>query len=173
VKDPGVSQRMASDDDPRQLIIGVGEIAYARHPRILVTQALGSCVGLTLWDPMTRLGGMAHIMLPTAADSALQGHPERFASTAVPLLVERLNERGAPRRRLLAKLAGGAAMFGNDAGLETIGQRNTAEVKAQLGRLGVQVRGEDTGGAHARTIELHLGTGILLVRSYVYGLREI
>jgi len=168
-----VSERVGGNTDSRQLIIGVGEIAYGQHPRILVTQALGSCVGLTLWDPMTLLGGMAHVMLPTAADSALQGHPERFASTAVPLLVERLNQRGAPKRRLLAKVAGGAAMFGNDSGLETIGQRNTAEVKAQLERLGVPIRGEDTGGSHARTIELHLDTGILLVRSYVYGLREI
>lgn len=159
--------------DPRVLVIGVGEIACAGHPRILVTQALGSCVGLTLWDPMTRLGGMAHVMLPTATDSALRGRPERFASSAVALLIERLNQLGAPRRRLLAKLAGGAAMFGNDPSLETIGQRNTAEVKAQLKRLGVPIRGEDTGGSHARTIELHLDTGILLVRSYVYGLREI
>jgi chemotaxis protein CheD len=168
-----VSEMIGGHGDPRQLIIGVGEIACGGHPRILVTQALGSCVGLTLWDPMTRLGGMAHIMLPTATDSVLQGHPERFASTAVPLLVEQLGQRGVPKRRLLAKLAGGAAMFGSESGLATIGQRNIAEVKAQLRRLGVPVRGEDIGGSHARTIELHLDTGILLVRSYMYGLREI
>jgi chemotaxis protein CheD len=168
-----VSEPIEAYADPRQLIIGVGEIACAEHPRILVTQALGSCVGLTLWDPMTRIGGIAHIMLPTAADSAMHGHPERFASTAIPLLVDQLGMRGAPKRRLLAKLAGGAAMFGGESGVETIGQRNIAEVRAQLKRLGVPIRGEDTGGSHARTIELHLDTGILLVRSYVYGLKEI
>ena len=64
-------------------------------------------------------------------------------------------------------------MFGGDSDLGAIGKRNVAEVRAQLIRLGVPIRGEDTGGSHARTIELHLDTGILLVRSYVFGLREI
>jgi chemotaxis protein CheD len=64
-------------------------------------------------------------------------------------------------------------MFGGESGLGAIGQRNAAEVRAQLKRLGIPIRGEDTGGSHARTIELHLDTGILLVRSYVYGLKEI
>jgi chemotaxis protein CheD len=159
--------------DPRHVMVGVGELACGTHPQVLITQALGSCVGLALWDPMTRVGGLAHIMLPTAADSAMRGHPERFGSTAVPLLVQRLAEMGTPKRRIVARLAGGAAMFGGDSGLGTIGKRNAAEIRAQLTRLGIPIRGEDTGGSHARTIELHLDTGILLVRSYVYGLREI
>lgn len=157
----------------RQVVVGVGEIATAGHPSVLITQALGSCVGIALWDPMTRSGGMAHIMLPTAADSILDGHPERFASTGLPLLVMRMAELGVPKRRLVAKIAGGAAMFAGDPGLETIGKRNLGEVRAQLARLGVPIRGEDTGGSHARTIELRLDTGILLVRSFVYGMKEI
>jgi chemotaxis protein CheD len=159
--------------DPRHVLVGPGELVCGVHPQVLITQALGSCVGLALWDPMTRTGGLAHIMLPTAADAVLAGHPERFGSTAVPLLVQRLAELGTPKRRIVARLAGGAAMFGGDSGFGTIGKRNAAEVRAQLARLGVPIRGEDTGGSHARTIELHLDTGILLVRSYVYGLREI
>lgn len=159
--------------DPRHVIVGVGQLACGVHPQILITQALGSCVGLALWDPMTRIGGLAHIMLPSASDSAMRGHPARFGSTAVPALVEQLSEMGAPKRRIVARIAGGAAMFGGDSDLGTIGKRNTAEVRAQLHRLGIPIRGEDTGGSHARTIELHLDTGILLVRSYVFGLREI
>ena len=173
MRDQDESEAFGGYADPRHLIIGVGEIACAEHPRVLVTQALGSCVGLTVWDPMTRAGGIAHIMLPTAALSTQHGHLERFASTAVPMLVEQMSQRGVPKRRLLAKLAGGAAMFGSDLGLASIGQRNVAEVKTQLKSLGVPIRGDDTGGSHARTIELHLDTGILLVRSYVYGLHEI
>jgi chemotaxis protein CheD len=156
-----------------QVIVAVGELAAVAHPSVLITQALGSCVGLTLWDPLIRVGGMAHIMLPSASDSALEGHPTRFATRAVPMLVQRMVELGSPRRRLVAKLAGGAAMFGGDSGIATIGDRNTAEVREQLKKLGIPVRAEDTGGSHARTIELRLDTGILLVRSYVYGLREI
>jgi chemotaxis protein CheD len=155
------------------VLVGVGELAIAEHPRVLVTQALGSCVGLTLWDPIRRAGGMAHIMLPTLADTAAQGLRYRFATSAVPALVDMLADSGSPKRRLVAKLAGGAAMFGVDAGSSSIGARNIAQTKLELQELGIPLRSEDTGGGHARTIELHLDTGILLVRSYVFGLREI
>jgi chemotaxis protein CheD len=156
------------------VIVGVGELGLAEYPRVLVTQALGSCVGLALFDPIRRAGGMAHVMLPAVTDSAHgDGSLERFASQAVPALIDKLADAGSPKRRLIAKLAGGSAMFGGDSGLPRIGDRNVAEVKQQLENAGIPVRGEDTGGSHARTIELHLDTGILLVRSYVYGVREI
>jgi chemotaxis protein CheD len=152
---------------------GVGELSIAEYPQVLVTQALGSCVGLTLWDPIRRAGGMAHIMLPTLADTAAQGLRYRFATSAVPALVDMLADAGSPKRRLVAKMAGGAAMFGIEAGSASIGARNVAQTRLELQELGIPLRAEDTGGGHARTIELHLDTGILLVRSYVYGLREI
>jgi chemotaxis protein CheD len=155
------------------LVVGVGELAVAEHPQVLVTQALGSCVGLTLWDPIRRAGGMAHIMLPTMGDTASEGLRYRFAASAVPALVDMLADAGSPKRRLVAKLAGGAAMFGADTGTASIGARNVAQTRLELTDLGIPLRAEDTGGSHARTIELHLDTGILLVRSYVFGLREI
>lgn len=155
------------------VLVGVGEIAIAEHPQLLVTQALGSCVGLTLWDPIRRTGGMAHIMLPSHADTVMVGNRFRFATSAVPALVDMLADAGSPKRRLIAKLTGGAAMFGSDTGADGIGARNIAQTHAALRDLGIPLRAEDTGGSHARTIELHLDTGILLVRSYVYGLREI
>lgn len=153
--------------------VGVGELAIAEHPQVLVTQALGSCVGLTLWDPIRRSGGMAHIMLPTLAGTTAHGLRYRFATSAVPALVDMLANAGSPKRRLEAKLAGGAAMFGAEAGSASIGARNIAQIRLELKGLGIPLRAEDTGGSHARTIELHLDTGILLVRSYVFGLREI
>jgi chemotaxis protein CheD len=155
------------------VLVGVGELAVADYPQTLVTQALGSCVGLTLWDPIRRGGGMAHIMLPTKGDTAAEGLRFRFAASAVPALVDMLADAGSPKRRLVAKLAGGAAMFGADTGGASIGARNIAQTKLELAELGIPLRAEDTGGGHARTIELHLDTGILLVRSYVFGIREI
>jgi chemotaxis protein CheD len=155
------------------VLVGVGEIAIAEHPQVLVTQALGSCVGVALWDPIRRAGGMAHIMLPTHGDTTMSGHRYRFATSAVPALVDMLADAGTPKRRLIAKIAGGAAMFGADAGSASIGARNAAQTKLELHDLGILLRAEDTGGGHARTIELHMDTGILLVRSYVFGLREI
>ena len=166
--------------DPREhpvgeglVVVTVGDLQLAEHPEVLLTRALGSCVGLTMWDPATRIAGLAHIMLPEAGGPRTKSSPSRFASSAVPLMVERLAERGCPRRRLHVKLAGGAAMFKAGSGIERIGARNTAEVKAQLQRLGMTLESEDTGGMHARTIELRLDTGVLLVRSYAYGVREV
>ena len=98
----------------------------------------------------------------------------RFATNAVPALVDMLADAGSPKRRLIAKLAGGAAMFGGDTGSGGIGARNVAQTESVTSATWAYRCGrEDTGGSHARTIELHLDTGILLVRSYVYGLREI
>jgi chemotaxis protein CheD len=155
------------------LVVGVGEIGIAEHPSVLVTQALGSCVGVTLWDPIRRAGGMAHIMLPSHVEVHKDGHQFRFATSAIPRLVDLLADAGSPKSRLLAKIAGGAAMFGGESGLPGIGTRNVTEVRRQLREAGIPLRGDDTGGSHARTIELHLDTGILLVRSYTYGLHEI
>lgn len=155
------------------VVVGVGELAIAEHPSILITQALGSCVGLALWDPIRRAGGMAHIMLPSHVEARKDAHQHRFATAAVPTLVDMLADAGSPKSRLVAKIAGGSAMFGGESGLPGIGARNVSEVKQQLKAMGVTLRGDDTGGSHARTIELHLDTGILLVRSYTYGLREV
>jgi chemotaxis protein CheD len=155
------------------LEVGVGKLAVAQYPRVLMTPALGSCVGVTLWDQAKQRGGMAHVMLPASSDTAMHGDATRFASVAVPMLAERLARLGSPTKRLVAKLAGGAAMFRGETGLATIGQRNVAEVRRQLELLAIPVVAEDTGGGYARTIELHLDTGLLLVRSYLYGIREL
>jgi chemotaxis protein CheD len=159
--------------DPGHVIVGVGEIACANEPEILVTQALGSCIGLTLWDPRLHIGGMAHVMLPASPSDDFSGRRHRFADLAVPELVEMMVDAGAGRHRMVAKIAGGAAMFKGDSGLDTIGGRNAAAVLEQLGKCGLSVKAADTGGSHARTIELHLDTGILLIRSYSFGMREI
>lgn len=160
-------------DRDHYIEIGVGKLAFGQYPSILMTPALGSCVGLTLWDPVRQRGAMAHVMLPSRADSAMKGDETRFATIAVPMLVDKLVRMGSPVKRLKAKLAGGSAMFRGDSGMASIGERNVAEVKSQLARYGIRPVAEDTGGSHARTIELHLDTGLLVVRSYLYGIREL
>ena len=164
---------LASTEDPLHVIIGVGEIACGRYPEVLITQALGSCVGVTLWDPRLKLGGLAHVMLPAAPGRDFSGRRHRFADLAIPELVERMVDQGAGRRRIVAKLAGGASMFRGESGIDSIGERNLAAVLCQLERAGIPVASADTGGSHARTIQLSLDTGILLVRSYTYGIHEI
>ncbi len=160
-------------DHPDMLEIGVGELAVAQHPRYLMTPALGSCVGLCLWDSALKQGGLAHIMLPTMLDSASPGSERRFASFAVSELVRLLHDAGSPRRRLVAKMAGGATMFRADGVMAHIGERNVAEVRRQLGLLNIPLIAEDTGERHARTVELRLDTGEMVVRSYLYGVSRL
>ncbi len=153
--------------------IGVGELAIAEAPAVLMTPALGSCVGVTLWDPIKRRGAMAHVMLPTQTGAAPSANLDRFADHAIPSMVDGLVSLGSLRMRLVAKMAGGSAMFRADTVLASVGERNIAVVKEQLELLRIPLIAEDTGGSHARTIELDLETGVLVVRSYVYGIKEL
>lgn len=168
---PDIGGHWARPDENTILIV-TGEIAVGDHPQVLVTPALGSCVGVTLWDAFARRGGMAHVMLPTPGDTRVNGAVDRFASVAVPKLAE-LVARGSNMRRLVAKIAGGATMFGVENDVLSIGARNVAEVKQQLTLLRIPLVAEDTGGTHARTIELHLDTGLVVVRSYRYGIKDL
>jgi len=111
-------------------------------------------------------------MLPTPSGTSVDGKRERFATVGIPRMVAELTNGGSARK-LVAKLMGGAAMFRSDSGLSSIGDRNLQEVRSQLALLGIPVLAEDTGGSHARTVELHLDTGVVVVRSYMYGIKEL
>lgn len=161
-----------ADPDENTVLVATGEIAVAEHPKVIVTPALGSCVGVTLWDAFARRGGMAHVMLPTPSETRLDGLVNRFASVAIPALAEEVTQ-GSAIRRLVAKIAGGSIMFGSENGAPSIGTRNIIEVKRQLALLRIPLVAEDTGGAHARTMELHLDTGLVVVRSYRYGIKDL
>ena len=159
--------------DPLLIEVGVGEFALAEHPQRLMTPALGSCVGVAIWDPLLHRGALAHVMLPKPADGSTMSDRGRFAAFVVPELVRLMLEGGSLKRRLCAKIAGGAAMFRGDPTIASIGDRNIAEVKHQLSLMSVPVVAEDIGESHARTIELLLDSGVLLVCSYQYGVRRL
>lgn len=154
------------------VLVSTGEIAVAERPKVLVTPALGSCVGVTLWDAFGRRGGMGHIMLPAPSNTRQSGLLDRFASVAIPRLADAVAQ-GTSVRRLVAKIAGGSMMFGSQNGALGIGARNVSEVKRQLALLRIPLVAEDTGGAHARTMELHIETGLVVVRSYRYGVKDL
>lgn len=159
--------------DATVIEVSAGELAVACAPRRLLAPALGSCVGVALYDPVSKRGGLAHVMLPQPAEVNCETGLDRFASFAVPKLVEELRALGSLKARMVAKIAGGSAMFRADSVLAGIGERNVAEVKRQLTLLRVPLLAEDTGGSHARTVELDLETGTLAVRSYLYGVRSL
>lgn len=147
-----------------RVIIGIAELAVETSPIIIVTLGLGSCVGVTMYDPYKKIGGMIHIMISNSRGDS-RGKPAKFADTGVPLLLSRIIERGADKNNLIVKIAGGAKMFGNHVPTLNVGEKNVDAVKKSLKDLGLKIKAEDTGGSRGRTIELYLETGELVVKS--------
>lgn len=156
--------------------VGMADLNIAAGGAILKTTGLGSCVGLTLFDPLLRLAGMAHIMLPTS-EIAREGQLNlaKYADTAVPELLQRMKDKGAVKGRLVAKIAGGAQMFALMGGSDTmrIGPRNVEASKLALQHFGIPLLSEDTGGNYGRTVELDSSTGVYSIRSVQFGVKEI
>jgi len=156
------------------IVVGMADLRVAKSPDILTTLGLGSCVGITLYDKVKKNGGLAHVMLPTY--KGFEGQKiAKFADSAIIELVNQLARTGSPRNMLVAKIAGGAHMFGRTQtdDMLKIGERNAAASLAILKQLGIPVQANDTGGTHGRTIELHIDTGALKIRTVGAGERFI
>lgn len=159
----------------KQIHIGIAEYAVTRCPHRLTTLGLGSCVGVTLWDRVVCVAGMAHIMLPDSTSFKTASKPAKFADLGIPLLVKDMERLGAKTIRMEAKMAGGAQMFfgSSDSPVMNIGARNVEAVKAILARFGIRVAAEDTGGSVGRTIVLDSVSGELSIRSLGRGIKVI
>ena len=135
--------------------VGMADLNVCKAPDGLTTLGLGSCIGLTLYDPVTKIGGMVHYMLP------------KFADTGIEELLKKVIAAGASKTRLVAKIAGGAKMFEvsglSDVG--NIGARNAEAAKKILKEKGIRLVAEDTGLNYGRTVELHCDTGEFLIKS--------
>ncbi|MDI6710340.1 MAG: chemotaxis protein CheD [Thermoanaerobacterales bacterium] len=161
--------------EPEQIHVGIGEYKIAFAPHVLVTLGLGSCVGVTLYDPVMKCGGLLHVMLPDSTAYSRINKPARYADLGVPMLLDELKKLGARRERLEAKLAGGAQMFsGADRQfILNIGQRNVEMVRLMLARLKLRVKGEEVGGNVGRTMYLDTATGLVTIRSLGQGTRTL
>jgi chemotaxis protein CheD len=143
------------------ITIGISEMAIStREEDTLVTYALGSCVGLTLYDTCAKVGGLIHSMLPLSKidPTKAQHHPCMFVDTGVPALLQALFDLGAQRKNLIAKVAGGSHIM-DDAGIFNIGERNYTVLRKLLWKNNILVTGEDVGGSIARTMYLNMNTG--------------
>lgn len=156
------------------ITIGISDLKVCRAPDVLVTYALGSCVGICLLDSVTGVGGLSHIMLPDSTAS-INGAatPMRFADTAVPMLVREMERMGAFRSRLKAKIAGGAVMFATANDKFNIGERNVAAVKAALRELRIPIIAEDTGLDYGRTVFFYPETGVMEIRAATKGIKQL
>lgn len=159
-----------------EIKVGIADCKTAKAPSRIITLGLGSCVGVTLFDPATKVGGLVHVMLPDSTQFKNKSNPAKYADTGIPLLLEMLLKMGARRYSLQAKLAGGAQMFNfSDKAGSTlnIGMRNVEMAKKVLKELGIKIFGEDTGGNYGRTMILDTNTGEVIIRSVGVPMRTL
>ncbi len=144
-----------------QIIVGMADCRIAEGAgQVLATFALGSCIGLAIYDPQTKVGGLLHYMLPDSTIDPARGktNPYMFADTGIPLLLEQVFGRGAVKRRLVVRAAGGAQMMDQQNVFE-IGKRNYLALRKILWKSGILIHAEAVGGVRSRTVRLDTATG--------------
>ena len=141
--------------------VGMADLNICKTPNVITTLGLGSCIGLTFYDPVRKMGGMVHYMLPDSTLIRNNTNIAKFADTGIQELLKRVLEAGASRTRLVAKIAGGAKMFGLSGGssISNVGEKNAIAARKILKQLNIPLVAEDTGLDYGRTIELHYETG--------------
>lgn len=148
---------------PKNLVVAMGDmLASGDATATLVTYSLGSCVGVTLYDPVTQAGGMLHAMLPDSTINAERAasRPNMFVDLGLPALFHAVYALGGVRSRIIVKLAGGAEFLDHHK-VFNIGGRNVETVLNMLARNGVKLAASVTGGHDSRTMRLNLATGVV------------
>lgn len=147
-------------------IIGIADQKVIKFPEKVSTLGLGSCVGLVLYDSVNKIGGMVHIMLPSAP-SGVVPNKSKFADTGIVKLIRCITTFGARQRNLQAKLAGGAHMFNNsyNTDIMNVGKRNVEMCQAILKKYTIPIISEDVGGKSGRSIEFCCSSCMLQVRT--------
>ena len=155
--------------------VGMADYKVGRSPSTLISYGLGSCIGVSLYDPQRKIGGLLHIMLPDSTQARSSDNPAKFADTGIPLMINDVIALGASRSRLVAKIAGGAQMFAfsNATDIMRVGTRNAETCKQILKRNGIRVIAEDTGGNYGRTVSIDLNTGSYKVKTIDRGEKNI
>ena len=149
-----------------KLIVGIADMKMAQKGERLITYALGSCIGICLYDPQIKLAAMVHIMLPINMEAGRK-NTFKYADTGIRETLNQMVAKGAVKGRITAKIAGGARMFEVNGGtLGSIGQRNSESVHQVLRRENIRLLWEDVGGKVARTMEFDSATGNGIIRSY-------
>ncbi|TDX38566.1 chemotaxis protein CheD [Halanaerobium congolense] len=152
--------------EERKTIVKMGDWAVEQEDSQLVILGLGSCIGVALYDDFTKIGGLAHVMLPKSKGK--KKAEAKYADTAVPFLLEKMIEKGAKRRRLKAKIVGGAGMFKTEGGQSVmqIGKKNIEAVKEVLKNQKIRIVGSDLAKDYGRSMYFHLTDGKVRVTAF-------
>lgn len=147
--------------------VGMADLKVCRAPDGLTTLGLGSCVGVAVRDPESKVGGLAHVMLPNSRHIKNNTNIYKFADTAIAELVRLMEEAGASRARMVAKIAGGAQMFAmqGSSDLMRIGDQNVEACRQMLAELKIPILASDTGLNYGRTVIFDPETGEFVIKS--------
>lgn len=148
------------------VVVNISDMKISTQPEeVIVTYSLGSCLGVTAYDPKLRIGAMVHCLLPTSTSARHKAreNPFMFVNTGVALMVRQLMDKGAQKSRLIFKAAGGANMRNDN--LFNTGLRNFEALEKLFLRNDVKLSAQEVGGTVPRTLFLHLDTGKVMVRS--------
>ena len=147
--------------------VGMADLKVCLSPDSVTTLGLGSCVGIAIRDPVTKVGGLAHVMLPDSTAIHNNTNIMKFADTGITELVRLMEKAGANRSRMVAKIAGGAQMFAfqNKSDLVRVGDRNVEASKKKLAELKIPILAEDTGDSYGRTVVFYPENGDFVIRA--------
>lgn len=148
-----------------KIIVGIAEGKVTHSPNLLVSYALGSCVGICLFDSQKKIAGMAHILLPYQKEALNQENIYQFADTGIDALIKAMYAHGAKKNHMTAKIAGGAEMFCKTFADTGIGKKNVCIVKEILKEHSILITAEDTGKSMGRTITFSAATGKMEVKT--------
>ena len=157
------------------LIVGISDIKISKNPgEVIVTYALGSCIGITVYDPIARVGGLLHYMLPDSSldERKARENPAMFADTGIPSLFKGCYTLGAEKKRMIVKVAGGASIL-DDTNFFRIGQKNIMAMRKIFWKNNVMIAAEDTGANHNRTVRMDMATGKVFVKTSGGEMKEL
>jgi chemotaxis protein CheD len=149
-----------------EIVVGIADLKVSNNPTdVLVTYALGSCIGVAIYDPIVKVGGLLHYMLPDSnLDSTkARDNPAMFADTGIPLLFKTCYQMGAEKKRIVVKIAGGASILDNS-NYFRIGEKNIMALRKMFWKNNVLVASEDTGKNYNRTVRFELANGVVRVK---------
>ncbi|PSP85919.1 chemotaxis protein CheD [Halobacteriales archaeon QS_1_68_17] len=157
----------AGDPDVKsdtQIKVGIAEYEVTANGATLTTSGLGSCLGVAVYDEAACVGGLIHVMLPSAEEMT-DANRAKFADTGLAALIETLEREGASRERMVAKMAGGSDMLDFSRNGTSIGSRNVEQVEETLAEFDIPIVGRDIGGEHGRSVRFRAGSGDMEIKS--------
>ena len=155
--------------------VGIADLNLVLDPGTIMTIGLGSCIGIALYDKELKVAGLSHIMLTDSTQFKNVTNPMKFADSAIPILVEKMQKQGCKKQNIIAKIAGGASMFNfsDKSIISDIGKRNSEAVKKALDNMKIPIVAEDTGGNKGRTMILEASTGKVTLKIVGKGIVEL